>query len=45
MDVGGYWVTSLGTLIHAAYEPALRQRFPNMEFEVKSFLPGATKAS
>src|SRR5258706_15979381 len=29
MDESGIWVTNLGTIIHAAWQDALRKRFPD----------------
>jgi hypothetical protein len=40
MDLPGVWVTSLGTLIHEAWQEALLERFPNATIETKLRIDG-----
>lgn len=40
MDLPGTWVTSLGTLIHEAWQEALRRSFPEAEVEPKLRIDG-----
>jgi hypothetical protein len=40
MDLPGTWATSLGTLIHEAWQEALRQAFPDAEIEPKLGIEG-----
>jgi hypothetical protein len=40
MDLPGTWVTSLGTLIHEAWQEALRRAYPDAEIEPKLGIDG-----
>lgn len=40
MDLAGTWVTSLGTLIHEAWQEALQERYPDAEIEPKLQVEG-----
>jgi hypothetical protein len=40
MDLPGVWVTSLGTLIHEAWQAALSERYPNATIETKLSVDG-----
>jgi hypothetical protein len=40
MDLPGVWVTSLGTLIHEAWQEALLERFPEATIETKLRIDG-----
>jgi hypothetical protein len=40
MDLPGVWVTSLGTLIHEAWQEALLERFPDSTIETKLRIDG-----
>lgn len=40
MDLAGTWVTSLGTLIHAAWQEALQEQYPDASVEVKLRIDG-----
>lgn len=40
MDLAGTWVTSLGTMIHEAWQEALAERYPDAEIEPKLQIDG-----
>lgn len=40
MDLAGTWVTSLGTLIHEAWQEALAEKFPGASIETKLRIDG-----